>query len=380
MFLHESDMVVAGKARPALGALVDGLLYTLWDLGIKVGHSVRSIEDCVRVANNDMQSKTSLIEARCIAGDRALFERLSRTVMAKCVMGFENDYMQARLEDQATRRAKYGNSACMQEPNLKNGCGGLRDYQNLLWMSFFKYRTRSLAELQEQEMISASERKQLDSAYGFLLRVRNGLHYLVNRPSDVLGRSLQPSVALDLGYHDRSAGRRVEAFMGDFYNHSRNIDFITRTVERRLALIPPPKRLFSLARRFFRSKSAAEEPVVDGLKIVDGRYARLVVHFPGQPAAADAGLPPRATARVKAPSDHGATHSQPTFAGQQVFPERRAGARNVPGDPRPEGQRRPRAAAMHEVGLLGSSCRNSAASPALCSTSSTINTRPTNTR
>ena len=270
MFLHESDMVVAGKARPALGALVDGLLYTLWDLGIKVGHSVRSIEDCVRVANNDMQSKTSLIEARCIAGDRALFERLSRTVMAKCVMGFENDYMQARLEDQATRRAKYGNSACMQEPNLKNGCGGLRDYQNLLWMSFFKYRTRSLAELQEQEMISASERKQLDSAYGFLLRVRNGLHYLVNRPSDVLGRSLQPSVALDLGYHDRSAGRRVEAFMGDFYNHSRNIDFITRTVERRLALIPPPKRLFSLARRFFRSKSAAEEPVVDGLKIVDG--------------------------------------------------------------------------------------------------------------
>ncbi len=272
MFLHESDMVVQGKARPAMGALVDGLLYTLWDLGFKVGHSVRSIDDCVKVANSDMQSKTSLIEARCITGDATLFDRFTRTVLAKCVLGYENEYMTARLEDQASRRAKYGNSACMQEPNIKNGCGGLRDYQNLLWMSYFKYRTRSLAELEQQEMIGASERKQLDSAYGFLLRVRNELHYYVNRPTDALGRSLQPPVALNLGYHDRSAGKRVEAFMGDFYNHSRNIDFITRTVEQRLALVPPPpQRLLSFARRIFRSKSRpSQEPVVDGLKMVDG--------------------------------------------------------------------------------------------------------------
>jgi [protein-PII] uridylyltransferase len=276
MFLHESDMVVQGRARPAIGALVDGLLYTLWDLSFKVGHSVRSIDDCVKVANNDMQSKTSLIEARCITGDATLFDRFTRTVLAKCVLGYENEYMNARLEDQAARRAKYGNSACMQEPHIKNGCGGLRDYQNLLWMSFFKYRTRTLAELGQKEMISASEGRQLDSAYGFLLRVRNELHYYVNRPADVLGRSLQPPVALNLGYHDRSAGKRVEAFMGEFYSHSRNIDFITRTVERRLALIPPPRRLLSFARRIFRSNSGPEqEPVVDGFKIVDGEIHPL---------------------------------------------------------------------------------------------------------
>ena len=271
MFLHQDDMVAGGRAIPALAELVDGLLYTLWDLGFKVGHAVRSIDDCVKVANTDMQSKTALIEARRITGDAALFEQMSRTVLGKCVEGHENEYIQARVEDQAARRAKFGNSACMQEPNIKNGCGGLRDYQNLLWMAYFKYRTRTLADLEQREMISARERRQLERAYGFLLRVRNELHYYLNRPSDVLGRSLQPAIAANLGWHERSPGRRLEGFMRDFYNHTRNIDLITRTVEQRLALFPPPKRLLSFARGIFRSRSKPEhEPAIDGLKFSGG--------------------------------------------------------------------------------------------------------------
>ncbi|HEY3857884.1 MAG TPA: [protein-PII] uridylyltransferase [Verrucomicrobiae bacterium] len=271
MFLHESDMVTQGKASPALAELIDGLLYTLWDLGFKVGHSVRAVSDCVNVANADMQSKTSLIESRLLLGNQALFDLFQKTVLAKCVMGHENEYITARLQDQAERRAKYGNSACMQEPNIKNGCGGLRDYQNLLWMSHFKYHTRSLLDLEKREMISASERKQLDTAYAFLLRVRNDLHYLVNHSADILGRSLQPAVAHNLGWHDRSPGKRVEKFMGEFYIHSRNIDFITRTVEQRMALFAPQKRLLSFARNIFRSKRAPkEETTVDGFKFVDG--------------------------------------------------------------------------------------------------------------
>ncbi len=267
MFLHESDMVSDGKARPALAELVDGMLYTLWDLGLKVGHSVRSVDDCVKVANTDMQSKTSLIEARRITGDESLFDQFKRTVLAKCVLDHENEYIQMRVEDQAARRAKYGNSAFMQEPNIKNGCGGLRDYQNLLWMSYFKYRTRTLADLEAREMISASERKQLDQAYGFMLRVRNEMHYYLDRPSDVMGRSLQPSIAANLGWHDRSPGRRLEAFMHEFYGHTRNIDFITRALEQRLALLPPAKHLLSFARDIFRSRSKKDtETVVDGLK------------------------------------------------------------------------------------------------------------------
>jgi [protein-PII] uridylyltransferase len=271
MFLHENGMVSEGKARPALAELVDGTLYTLWDLGLTIGHSVRSVDDCVKVANNDMQSKTSLIEARRITGDEALFDRFNRTVTAECVTDHESEYIQMRLEDQATRRSKYGNSAFMQEPNVKNGCGGLRDYQNLLWMAYFKYRTRTLADLELREMISASERKQLDRAYGFLLRVRNELHYYLDRPSEVLGRSLQPSIAANLGWHDRSPGKRLEEFMHEFYGHTRNIDFITRTVEQRLALFPAPTRLLSLARNLFGAHSKQErETVVDGLKFSEG--------------------------------------------------------------------------------------------------------------
>jgi [protein-PII] uridylyltransferase len=268
LFLHESDMVSQGKARPALGALIDGLLYTLWDLGLKVGHSVRSVDDCVKVANSDMQSKTALIEARLITGSASLFDRLHRVTLAKCIVGLENEYIESRVEDQASRRLKFGNSACMQEPNLKNGCGGLRDYQNLLWMAYFKYRTRTLAELEKKEMISATERKQLETAYSFLLRVRTELHYYVNRPVDVLSKGLQPSIALNLGYHERSAGKRLEIFMGEFYNHSRNIDLITRTIEQRLAFFAPVRR--PLLRRIFGSRPAKPEPSVDGLNFVDG--------------------------------------------------------------------------------------------------------------
>ena len=271
MFLHENDMVSDGRPRPALAALVDGLLYTLWDLGFKVGHSVRSVEDCIKVANNDMQSKTSLIEARVISGDEALFDRFQRNLLAKCVIGYENEYINARLQDQAARRAKYGNSACMQEPNIKNGCGGLRDYQNLLWMAYFKHRTRSLAELESKEMISSGERKQLESAYSFLLRVRTELHYYLDRATDILAKSLQPSIAHNLGCQERSAGKRLELFMGDFYTHSRNIDLITRTVEQRLALFPPPpKRLLSWSRIFRAKPTRKSEPSVDGLNFIDG--------------------------------------------------------------------------------------------------------------
>jgi len=242
MFLHDGQVVAGRKPLPHLSRLVDGILYPLWDIGLKVGHSVRSIDDCVRVANTDMQSKTSLIEARLIAGDAALFAKFQKVLVAKCVHGYVDKYIAMRVEDQATRRAKFGDSACMQEPNIKNGCGGLRDFQNLLWMTFFKHRTRSLAELQKLEFVSLNERKQLEAAYDFLLRVRTEMHYHTDRATDVLGKNLQPAIAHNLGYGERSPSKRIERFMRDVYSHLRNIYLITRTLEQRMALVPPPSR------------------------------------------------------------------------------------------------------------------------------------------
>ncbi len=270
MFLHDGQVAV-GRPLPYLAKLIDGILYPLWDVGLKVGYSVRDMNDCVSVANTDMQSKTSLIESRLIAGSDPLFNKFKKTVVNKCVLGFEDKYIAARMEDQRTRREKYGNSATMQEPNIKNGCGGLRDFQNLLWMAFFKYRARSLKELQEYEFVTEAERRQLDSAYDFLLRVRTELHYHANRPVDVLGKNLQPAVAHNLGYSERSPSRRIEKFMRDLYVHMRNVFLITRTLEERMALLAPEQksRLARWRNLLPHRRQKPPEPV-DGLLFIDG--------------------------------------------------------------------------------------------------------------
>jgi [protein-PII] uridylyltransferase len=267
MFLHNGQ-IAGQRALPHLSKVIDGVLYPLWDIGLKVGHSVRTIDECVKVAESDMQAKTSLIEARLITGEEALFNKFQKALMSKCVAGHEDEYIAMRVEDQNVRRTKFGNSATMQEPNIKNSCGGLRDYQNLLWMALFKYRARSLKDLQSHELISETERRQLEAAYDFLLRVRTEMHYHLNRAMDSLSKSLQPAVANNLGYRERSPSRRIEEFMRDVYTHARNIFLITRTLERRLALLPQPRRL-SLRSLLPEGRKRPNEPV-DGFKIADG--------------------------------------------------------------------------------------------------------------
>lgn len=273
MFLHEGQVAAHSKPLPVLEKIMNSVWLPLYDLGLKPGHSVRSIADCVTAANDksdsrSMETKTSFIEARLIVGNEKLFARFQKTVLAKCVEGFRDKYIALRIEDQASRRTKFGNSASMQEPNIKNGCGGLRDFQNLLWMAFFKYRTRSLADLCQNDFATEKEKTQLEAAYDFLLRVRTELHYHVNRPLDALTKNLQPAVAHALGYTDRSPSLRIEKFMREVYTHMRNIYLITRTLEQRMALAPKtPGRLSFLAILPKPRKPVAVEPV-DGLKFI----------------------------------------------------------------------------------------------------------------
>jgi [protein-PII] uridylyltransferase len=275
MFLHEGQVAAHSKPLPVLEKIMNGVWLPLYDLGLKPGHSVRSIADCVAAANDksdarSMETKTSFIEARLIVGDQKLFARFQKTVLARCVSGFEGKYIALRLEDQASRRAKFGNSACMQEPNIKNGCGGLRDFQNLLWMAFFKYGTRSLADVCQHALATDKERELLEAAYDFLLRVRTELHYHVNRPLDALTKNLQPAVAHALGYTDRSPSQRIEKFMRDVYTHSRNIYLITRTLEQRMALAPQPQSRLSLRAFFPKARRVVTSEPVDGLKFIAG--------------------------------------------------------------------------------------------------------------
>ena len=274
MFLHDSP-ARSGKNHPHLEAIVQKVLYMLWDLGLKVGHSTRSIREAIQHANADMQSKTALIESRLIIGDGKLYAQFRKRLITECVRGHENNYIAERMTDQRDRHQKFGDSVYMQEPNVKSGCGGLRDFQNLIWIAFFKYGVTTLGELRQRGFLEASEQNELESAYDFLLRVRTELHYHVNRPLDVLSKALQPAVAFNLGYRERSPSKRIEGFMRDLYTHSRNIFFITRTLEQRLALLPQPRWLpdFSLPGRLSGllpgGRKPASEPV-DGFKFING--------------------------------------------------------------------------------------------------------------
>ena len=232
MFLHPHT----GKEVPdSLAHTVEQVLYFLWDVGFKVGHSTRSVREAVAQANGDMLTKTAMLEARHLAGDAELFQRFRAQFRRHCVQGYEREYIAARMEDQAQRHKKFGNNVYLQEPNVKRGCGGLRDYQNLLWITYFKEGALTTTHLVGKDWLSAEGRRQIDAAYDFLLRVRTQLHYTNERSTDVLHLSLQPEVARELGYQQKTPIARNEAFMKDYYEHTRNIFRITERLTERFA-------------------------------------------------------------------------------------------------------------------------------------------------
>jgi [protein-PII] uridylyltransferase len=269
MFLH--DGTSDAMASVELGGIVEKILYTLWDVGFKVGHSTRTPEEAIAQANKDMLSKTSLLEARLVAGDEALFVRFQKQFIQQCVEKHEDEYIAQRVADQTERHAKFGGTVYMQEPNIKNGCGGLRDYQNLLWISFFKERVRTTAELVEKKLLNEAERRRLDRSYDFLLRIRNELHYLNQRPSDVILLNQQLAIADNLEYTQKNILRRTEALMRDYYMHARDIYNITELLCERLCVITPePKKRTQLLKLLRLSRPPKQEHF-DGFYSLNGR-------------------------------------------------------------------------------------------------------------
>ncbi len=266
MLLHDGELSSQLQGtHPFMELANQQLLYTLYDLHLSVGHSVRTLDECVELANRDMLAKTSLIETRRIAGNRQLYLELQKRVFQECIKHHEKEYVKDRQRDQLLRHEKYGASPTMLEPNLKNGCGGLRDFHNLIWLSWFKLHTWNLEDLHKSSYLTGRELSQLRKAHDFLLRVRNELHYLNNRATDILFKSSQPTVATHLGYTDKSPRLRIEKFMQALYTHMRNIYLISRTLEQRFALTPEKGILPSLT-SLIRRKSYS----IDGFKVVNG--------------------------------------------------------------------------------------------------------------
>jgi [protein-PII] uridylyltransferase len=200
--------------------IVQHVLYMLWDIGFQVGHATRTMQELVTQANGDLRTKTSLLEARFLCGDEPLFVEFEKTFERRCLRGHEKEYLAWRVADQNDRHEKAGNTPFLQEPNVKSGCGGLRDYQNLMWVGKVKRGLTNSQAFVDAQMLTPTERKQLDRAYDFLLRIRTELHYQQKRSGDVLTLRLQGQIADSFGYQHRTILRRMEAFMRDYYENT----------------------------------------------------------------------------------------------------------------------------------------------------------------
>lgn len=234
MFLYPKK-VKSELLKPLQEVMTDEILYPLWDLGLKVGHSSRTVKETVSEAKADVQTLNALLEARHICGDGQLFDEFEKNYRKYYRRTDQRAYAKQRLADQAERREKYGGSVFLQEPDIKNGVGGLRDYQNILWMAEVRIGDGSLDALVEKKFLSRQERDHLIAAYDFLLRVRNEVHFNSKRPNDTLSLEAQPSIAWDLGYKQHDIFRRVEAFMQDYYRHANYIYQTSKLLEQRLA-------------------------------------------------------------------------------------------------------------------------------------------------
>jgi [protein-PII] uridylyltransferase len=227
LLLHDLQR---GKISPYMEQIVEQILYLLWDVGFKVGHSTRSIKGAIEQANRDMLTKTAMLESRYIAGDETLAARFREQFRAKCVVGYERDYVEMRMKDQETRHRKFGGSVYMQEPNLKNGCGGLRDYQNLLWITQFKEGALTTNHLVGMNWLSQADQRRIEAAYDFLLRLRTDLHYATGRASDVLHLNMQELISKRLGYAAEDGQLSSEKMMREYYEHGRNIFRVTERI------------------------------------------------------------------------------------------------------------------------------------------------------
>lgn len=235
MFLYPSKTKPAA-IKPLQEHLTSEILYPLWDCGLKVGHSTRTVEEVFAEARKDIQTKTALLEARFISGSKSLFKTFAQAYRSYFTTEKPMEYIAQRLNDQASRRAKAGHTVFLQEPDIKNGVGGLRDYQNTLWMARVKLGITAMTELVSQNYLREEDVTEFDRAYNFLLRARNQLHFMVTHPTDLLDLGIQPRLAQNLGYPQENELERVEAFMQDYYHAARAIYRISKLIENRLAL------------------------------------------------------------------------------------------------------------------------------------------------
>ncbi len=211
-------------------SVVEAMLYPLWDLKLKVGHSVRSIDECVREARADMTIRTAMLEARFVAGDVLLFHDMVRRFGAEVVDGTAPAFTEAKLQERETRVRRAGSSRYLVEPNVKDGKGGLRDLNTLFWIAKYAYRVNDVRELVAAGLFDRKELLMFQRSEEFLWRVRCWMHFITGRAEERLSFDLQRQVAAAIGYAGRSGQAPVERFMKAYFLVAKDVGDLTAIV------------------------------------------------------------------------------------------------------------------------------------------------------
>ncbi len=209
-------------------SLIESVLYCLWDLRLKVGHSVRTIDDCLRLARGDVTIRTALLENRYVWGDAGLARDLDDRLWSDLFAGTGPEYVELKLVERAERHTRQGGSRYLLEPNVKEGKGGLRDLQTLFWIGKYLNRADSPADLVRCGVFTPEEYAVFAQAANFLWMTRVHLHLLTGRGTEQLTFDTQVEIAAILGYTSTEGQRAVERFMQDYFIHAKHVGDLTR--------------------------------------------------------------------------------------------------------------------------------------------------------
>lgn len=210
----------ARRLPAVIERLIHDTLYPLWDFGLEVGYAVRCRDEVMEMADQDIHSLTSLLEATCISGNSQLFAEIKSEVITEFLQGDPAKFVLERVDAIRQRHKRFGNTVFLQEPNVKESPGGLRDLHHLTWFGLILGEGGWRQLLTDAGLLSLNCVDKLARAEDFLHRARNALHYNTRRSNDILTLRLQGELADELGYPQANILRRIEAFMRDYYSHT----------------------------------------------------------------------------------------------------------------------------------------------------------------
>lgn len=207
--------------------VAEAILYCLWDMGLKVGHATRSVDESIRQARGDMTIRTAILETRFLTGDQPLYDELVARFDKEVVQGTASEFVTAKLAEREERHRRGGQSRYLVEPNVKDGKGALRDLHTLFWIAKYVYRVRDTDELAERGVFDAQEYRSFRRCADFLWSVRCNLHFYSGRAEERLSFDLQREIAVRLGYTSHPGMQDVERFMKHYFLVAKEVGNLT---------------------------------------------------------------------------------------------------------------------------------------------------------